>query len=57
MGSAVQDSDQPQGNGKTESKARREAVPVGAPAHPSRQSEGMLAALSTMINENLGVFR
>lgn len=55
MSSAVQDSDRPQGN--TEAEAKPEAAAVGAPSHPSGQSEGVLAALSTMINDNLGVFR
>eukprot|EP00903_Cladosiphon_okamuranus_P016891 g15573.t1 len=55
MVSAVQAGDRPQGNGKAEAKP--DAAGVRAPSHPSRESEGMLAALSTMINDNLSLFR
>lgn len=42
---------------EAEAKPAANATPESAPSHPSRRSEGVLAAISTMINDNLGFFR
>lgn len=67
MGSASQDNDERQSNAvssrTTAAKTSSEVETTlgkagdGPPLHSFRGSEGVLAALSTMINDNLGLFR